>query len=46
MTPLEMEEAIKNLNARTRAIEQFLPTLATRDDLRLTTEALQYEIET
>ena len=46
MTPSEMEEAIKNLNARTSTIEQILPTLATKDDLRLTTQALQHEIET
>jgi len=55
MTPFEMEEQIKNLDARTTAIEHFLPTLATkddlrlsaealRDDLRLTTEALQHEM--
>ena len=52
-----MEEQIKNLDARTTAIEHILPTLATKDDLRLstealqddlrlTTEALQHEIET
>ena len=57
MTPYEMEEQIKNLDARTTAIEHILPTLATRDDLRLNTEALrddlrlttaalQHEIET
>jgi hypothetical protein len=77
MTPSEMEEQLKNLDARTTAIAQILPTLATRhdlreefaklatkeelrdevaklaardealqDDLRLTTEALQHEIET
>ena len=53
-----MEEQIKNLDARTMAIAQILPTLATRedlrnevaklatrDDLRLTTEALEHEIE-
>ena len=42
----EMEEQIKTLDVRTMAIEQILPTLATKDDLRLTTDALQYEIET
>ena len=54
-----MEEQIKNLAARTIAIEQILPTLATRqdlrdevaklatkDDLRLTTDALQLEMAT
>ena len=44
MTPYEMEEQIKNLDARTTAIERILPTLATKDDLRLTTEALQHEM--
>ena len=44
MTPYEMEERIKNLDARTMAIEQILPTLATKGDLRLTTEALQHEM--
>ncbi len=39
-----MEEQLKNLDARATAIEQILPTLATKDDLRLTTEALQYEM--
>ena len=45
MTPYEMEQQLKNLTARTSAIEQILPTLATRDDLRLATAALQYEME-
>ena len=40
----DMEEQLKNLDARTTAIEQFLPTLATKDDLRLTTDALQHEM--
>jgi len=57
MTPYEMEEQLRNLAARTMAIEQILPPLATRqdlrdevaklatkDDLRLTADALQYEI--
>ena len=34
MTPYEMEEQLKNLDARTMAIAQILPTLATRHDLR------------
>src|SRR5712691_8940364 len=42
----EMEEQLRKLDARTTAIEQILPTLATRDDLHLTTAALQHEIET
>jgi hypothetical protein len=46
MTPYEMEEQIKNLDVRTTAIEHILPTLATKDDLRLTTAALQHKIET
>ena len=46
MTPHEVEEHLKNIDAGTTAIEHFLPTLATKDDLRLTTEALQHEIET
>ena len=29
-----MEEHLKNLDARTTAIERILPTLATRQDLR------------
>ena len=44
MTPFEMAEQIKNLDARTTTIERILPTLATKDDLRLTTEALQHEM--
>ena len=33
MTPLEMEEAIKNLQLQTNRIEEFLPTLSTREEL-------------
>ena len=33
MTPSEVEAMIKNLNTRTTAIEQILPTLATKEDL-------------
>lgn len=40
----EMEEQIKNLDVRMTAINQFLPTLATKDDLRLNTTALQHEM--
>jgi hypothetical protein len=34
MTPYEMEEQLKNLDARVNTIGQILPTLATRQDLR------------
>jgi len=44
MTPYEMEEQRKSLNARTTAIEHILPALATKDDLRLSTAALQHEM--
>lgn len=33
MTPSEVETMLENLNTRTTAIEQILPTLATKDDL-------------
>ncbi len=33
MTPIEMEEAIKNLQLQADRIEQFLPNLATRGEL-------------
>jgi cell division septum initiation protein DivIVA len=45
MTPYEMEEHLRNLDMRTTAIEQILPTLATKDDLHLTIAALQHEME-
>jgi archaellum component FlaC len=35
MTPYEMEEQLKNLDTRTKMIEQILPTLATKDDLKV-----------
>ena len=35
MTPTEMEALIMNLDQRTSRIEQILPALATKDDLRL-----------
>jgi hypothetical protein len=57
MTPYEMEQQLTNLDLHTKAIEQMLPTLATKqdlrdeaaklatkDDLRLTTDALQHEM--
>ena len=34
MTPSDLEAMIRNLNTRTTAIEQVLPTLATKGDLR------------
>ena len=34
MTSSELEAMVKNLNTRTTAIEQILPTLATKDDVR------------
>jgi hypothetical protein len=34
MTPYEMEQQLTNLDLHTKAIEQKLPTLATREDLR------------
>ena len=34
MTPAEMEHQIRNLDRRTARVEQILPTLATKDDLR------------
>jgi uncharacterized protein (DUF3084 family) len=33
MTTLELEEQIKNLDTRSAAVEQILPTLATKEDL-------------
>lgn len=34
MTPAEIEAMVEHLQARTSRIEQILPTLATKDDLR------------
>jgi hypothetical protein len=34
MTPSELEAMVKNLNTRTTTIEQILPTLATKEDLK------------
>lgn len=34
MKPSDVESMIRNLNARTTRIEQILPTLATKDDVR------------
>jgi hypothetical protein len=34
MTSSELEAMVKDLNTRTTAIEQILPTLATKDDLK------------
>ena len=35
MTATEMEDLLKNLDLRTSRIEQILPTLATKDDLKV-----------
>ncbi len=35
MTPTEIEAMIENLNTRMSGIEQILPTLATKDDLKV-----------
>ena len=34
MTATEMEEVLKNLDRRLTSIEQILPTLATKEDLK------------
>ncbi len=34
MTPTDLEAMVKNLDVRTTRIEQILPTLATKDDVR------------
>lgn len=34
MTATEMEDLLKNLDLRVERIEQILPTLATKDDLK------------
>ena len=44
MTPYEMEEQLTNLDARATGIEHILLTLATKDDLRVRTEALQEDL--
>jgi hypothetical protein len=35
MTPLEMEQVLRNVDVRTATIEQILPTLATKEDLKV-----------
>jgi hypothetical protein len=45
MTLLELEEQIKNLDARTAAVEQILPTLATKEDLMLAVRAQLNRLE-
>lgn len=40
MTPADMEPVIKNLDLRLTHVEQILPILATKEDLRLTEERL------
>src|SRR5207253_120727 len=44
MTPADMEHAITKLDRRLEAVEQFLPTLATRDELLATRSDLHTEI--
>ena len=34
LTPIEMEDVLKNLDRRVERIEQILPTLATKEDLK------------
>ena len=34
MTMEQLEERVKNIDERTKSIEQILPTLATKDDVR------------
>lgn len=34
MTAIEMEDAIKSIDTRLQRMEQILPTLATKDDLK------------
>ena len=44
MTQTAMEDAIKNLDRRMGAVEQILPTLATKEDLLAAKADLQAEI--
>ena len=43
MTPMELEAMVKNLDPRVSSIEQILPTLATRQDLKQDIETLRTE---
>jgi len=45
MDQLEIEEVIKDLNTRTKRIEQILPTVATKEDLVATKEDLKEELK-
>ncbi len=44
MTPHEMQPRFRNLEHRTARLEQFLPTLATKDDLAAVTLAARAEL--
>src|SRR5438105_1767247 len=46
MTTSEMEEAIRNLQDQANRFEQFLPTLATREELYATRDDLRRELQT
>jgi hypothetical protein len=43
MTPIEIEVMVRNLNNRLTDVEQILPTLATRDDVKNGIETLRQE---
>ena len=45
MTPSDVEAMLKNLNTRTTAIEQILPTLATKADLTAGLNGLEVKAE-
>ena len=45
MTPSEMEEQIKNLNQWASEVAQYLPLLATKEDLTATKEELTAGVE-
>lgn len=46
MAPSDLEAMIRNLNTRTTAIEQILPTLATKEDLTKGLDALKSQMLT
>ena len=45
MTPSELEAMVRNLNTRTTAIEQILPTLVTKDDLKKGLDRVETRID-
>ena len=45
MTPSDVETMLDNLNTRTTAIEQILPTLATKDDLKKGLDGVEARID-